>query len=187
MTGIGGISSVSRSQELHARLDRGHLRRDLNKPDLVKKIIAALAAELDGYLRSARAAHAEATDDQSKAENKYDTRGLEASYLARGQSRQAAEVTQAMQQYEALALRPFTALDPIELGAIVELERNGVRTLYFVGPRAGGTEVECDGRTVLVITPQSPMGQQLVGRKTDDRLRIDVGGSTDRYRVSNVS
>jgi len=66
----------------------------LNKRAIVQKIIALLVAELEGYNRSARAAHAEATDEQCKAENKYDTPGLEASYLARGQSRQAAEVMQ---------------------------------------------------------------------------------------------
>ena len=62
-----------------------------------------LATELEGYARSARAAHAEATDEQSKAENKYDTRGLEASYLAHGQSRQAAETAEALEQFAALA------------------------------------------------------------------------------------
>ena len=57
----------------------------------VAQIIAALTSELDGYKRSARSAHEEATSEQSKAENKYDTRGLEAAYLAGAQSRQAAE------------------------------------------------------------------------------------------------
>ena len=65
----------------------------LNKRIIVDKIIATLAAELEGYARSARAALEGATDEQNKAENKYDTRGLEASYLARGQSAQATEVT----------------------------------------------------------------------------------------------
>ncbi len=142
----------------------------VDKRGIVQKIIAALAAELEGYARSARSAHAEATDEQSKAENKYDTRGLEASYLARGQSRQAAEVMQAMQQYEALAMREFAAGEAIDVGAVVELERKGERTVYFVGPRAGGTEVESEGLAVLVITPQSPMGRQLVGRKEGEEI-----------------
>src|SRR5689334_15606079 len=74
-----------------ARLAQSPHAASLNKLRLIEEIITALEAELANYARSARAAHAEATDEQSKAENKYDTRGLEASYLARGQSRQAAE------------------------------------------------------------------------------------------------
>lgn len=44
--------------------------------------------------------HAAWAGEQNKAENKYDTRALEAGYLARGQSHQAVEVMQAMQRYE---------------------------------------------------------------------------------------
>ena len=60
----------------------------MNKRALVKKIIAQLQKELESYTRAARTAHAEATDPQNKAENKYDTRGLESAYLASAQSRQ---------------------------------------------------------------------------------------------------
>jgi transcription elongation GreA/GreB family factor len=137
----------------------------LNKQALIDGVIAALSAELENYARSARSAHAEATDEQSKAENKYDTRGLEAGYLARGQSRQAMEVAHALEQYRALPLRSFSPTDPIDLGAVVQVELQGERTLYFLGPAAGGTEVTCEDQPVVVITPQSPLGRQLIGRQ----------------------
>ena len=180
------LGSFLRTQ-LHPCPGRPHPPRSiLNKAAIIEKIIAALAAELEGYARSARAAHADATDEQSKAENKYDTRGLESSYLARGQSRQAAEVVQAMQQYQTLTVRTFAPQEPVHIGAVVELERKGERITYFVGPSAGGTEIDCEGRAVLVITPHSPMGQQLVGRKQGERLQIKVGGASDSYRVAAV-
>jgi transcription elongation GreA/GreB family factor len=158
----------------------------LNKRVIIEQILAALTAELEGYTRSAQAAHAEATDEQSKAENKYDTRGLEASYLAQGQSRQAAEIVQAMQRYESLAVRPFAPEEAIAPGAVVELERAGERTVYFMGPSAGGTEIECEGRTVLVITANSPLGQQLMGRKRGESVQINAGGASASYRVAGV-
>ncbi len=159
----------------------------LDKRAIVEKIIAALAAELAGYERSARAAHAEATDEQSKAENKYDTRGLEASYLAQGQSRQAAEIVQAMQQYESLPVAPLKADEPIKVGALVELTRGSERTVYFIGPRAGGTEVECDGETVLVVSPQSPIGLQIVGKCMGEHLLIKLGRNSDTCQITAVS
>ena len=142
----------------------------MNKQALVASIIEALSAELENYARSARSAHAEATDEQSKAENKYDTRGLEAGYLARGQSRQAAEVAQALEQYRALPLRRFSSGAAIDLGALVRVELGHESTLYFLGPAAGGTEVTCDDQLVVVITPQSPLGRQLVGRKLGEEV-----------------
>lgn len=163
----------------------------MNKTALVGKIIAALAEELKGYERSARAAHDVATDKESKAENKYDTRGLEASYLAHGQSRQALEVMQAMQQYETLALREFATDEAIHLGALVELERRSgkkvERALYFIGPCAGGTEIQSEGRDVLVVTPHSPIARELVGLKRGERMKIQISGKGESYRVASVS
>ena len=158
----------------------------MNKQEIIEQIIAVLEAELEGYARSARSAHAEATDEQSKAENKYDTRGLEASYLARGQSRQAAEAAQAMEQYQSLAVREFGSGEAIGLGAVVELEAKGERAVYFIGPRAGGTEVVVEGQTVLVITPHSPLGQQLAGKKQDDRFQFKTGPVVQTFRVAAV-
>jgi hypothetical protein len=142
----------------------------LNKPALIQKIIEALAAEIEAYSRSARTARDEATNEQSKAENKYDTRGLEASYLARGQSRQAMETAEALQQYQEFQPKEFSAKTPIAVGALVELESSTDRSLYFIGPCAGGTEVQQEGREIFVITPQSPLGQELCGKLQGARL-----------------
>jgi len=158
----------------------------MNKRALIKKIVARLTEELEVYFRAAQASRAEATHEQSKAENKYDTRGLEASYLARGQSRQAAEIQGAIAAFEMLAARKFGAGEPIEVGAFVELGFDGEKTAYFIGPRAGGMEVFHDKREVTVITPQSPLGEQLVGRKQGDVLQLNLGGAHNQYKVTVV-
>jgi transcription elongation GreA/GreB family factor len=158
----------------------------LDKRALVQAIVAQLAGELETYARSARATHEEATHEQSKAENKYDTRGLEASYLAQGQSRQAAEVVLAAGQFEALEPAEFGKDDPIDLGALVELESGRDRLFYFMGPRAGGIEVLHEGMQIVVITPQSPMGRELLGRKKGERFEFGQGKSQTPYRIRNV-
>jgi transcription elongation GreA/GreB family factor len=158
----------------------------VNKQVVVQKIIAQLASELELYAKAARAAHAEATHESSKAENKYDTRGLEASYLARGQSKQAAETAQAIEEFESLPPHYFSAEDAIDVGAIVELQAKNERSFYFVGPRAGGTEVTVDGNEVLVITPQSPLGQQLMGRTQGEKVKPSIAGATKEFTIASV-
>ena len=152
----------------------------MDKRLLIEKILAGLDAELERYTRAARSAQADATDDQSRAENKYDTRGLEASYLAHGQSRQAMETAQAREQFVALDRRDFAPGEPVSVGALVELAGDGEHLFYFVGPNAGGTEIVHDGREVLVVTGQSPLGRQLLGKREGERLA--EGG----YRVVSV-
>lgn len=159
----------------------------MNKRALIRKIITQLTSDLETYVRAARASHYEATHEQSKAENKYDTRGLEASYLAGGQSRQAAELEASIAAFEKLDGRAWAPGQPIELGALVELEGAGERTLYLIGPRAGGTEVTHQKREVLVITLQSPLGEQLRGRQQGDVLQLTLGGARNQFRVTAVT
>ena len=159
----------------------------MNKRALVKKIIAQLQKELESYARAARTAHEEATDPQNKAENKYDTRGLESAYLASAQSRQAADTQAAIEAFEKLALKNFKDADLIDLAAFVEVETRGERMFFFVGPCKGGLEVQHGSEEVVVITPQAPLGQQLVGRKTGDRFKWGTGASALEYRIIAVA
>ncbi len=152
----------------------------------MEKIVARLTSELGIYFRAAQNSRAEATHEQSKADNKYDTRGLEASYLARGQSRQAAELEAAIEEFKKLEARKFGAEDGIDIGALVELEADGERAFYFIGPRAGGTEVVQDKKEVLVITPQSPLGSQLMEKKQGDRPHLLIAGRKQQTRIVSV-
>jgi transcription elongation GreA/GreB family factor len=158
----------------------------MNKRTLIKKIVARLTDELEVYFRAANASRAEATHEQNKAEDKYDTRGLEASYLARGQSRQAAEIESAIAEFEKLAVRKFGDGEAIGLGALVELEHGGENSFYFIGPRAGGTEVIHEKKEILVITPQSPLGEELLGRKQGDQPQLNLGGTRQQSRIVSV-
>jgi transcription elongation GreA/GreB family factor len=161
-------------------------REAMNKRTLIKKIIARLTDELEVYFRAANASRAEATHEQNKAEDKYDTRGLEASYLARGQSRQAAEIESAIAEFEKLAAQKFNGDGIIDIGALVELEHGGENSFYFLGPRAGGTEVVHEKKEILVITPQSPLGEQLMGRKQGDQPQLTLGGVKQTARIVSV-
>ena len=68
---------------------------------------------------------------------------------------------------------------PVGLGALVEVELDGDKSIYFLGPRAGGTEVVQDRKEILVITPQSPLGEQLMG-KNRATARSSTSGAPGR-------
>ena len=158
----------------------------MNKRTVIAKIIAGLDAELARYTEAARAAQADATDEQSRAENKYDTRGLEASYLAHGQSRQALETIRAREQFMALDARDILPNEPIAVGALIELAGADETLFYFLGPAAGGMEVECDGQEVLVVTAQSPLGRVLIGKQPGEQVEWGAGGTHVVYRVTRT-
>ncbi|MGZ4971931.1 MAG: GreA/GreB family elongation factor [Limisphaerales bacterium] len=158
----------------------------MNKRDLIKQIVAALADNLEVLGKAARASHLEATHESSKAENKYDTRGLEAAYLAGGQARAAKEIVDAIKLYEAMKPRDFSADESIDIGAVVEVKSARDLSTYFIGPKSGGLEVQFEGKEIVVITPQSPLGQNLMEKKKGDRWTADVGGASSKFEIKAV-
>ncbi len=159
----------------------------ISKRIIVQRIIEQLTDQLSTLAGASRAMHADASDEQNKAEDKYDTRGLETAYLASSQARLATETEQALAVYQNLELRKFGGSATIDVTALVELEANGARTLYFLGPKAGGMEINHRGSEILVITTESPLGQQLVGKKAGDRFKLQTSGPSQEFRVISVS
>jgi hypothetical protein len=158
----------------------------VDKIALLKQLRERLAARINAFERSARSAHEEATHEQNRAENKYDTRALEASYLAEAQTRQAAEVLQALEELDQFSCRDFDSAEPIASGALVELEGSDGDAWYFLLPCAGGTELVLEGKEVLVLNPSSPLGLQLGGRKLDEKFKLSLGKQALEFRVKSL-
>jgi transcription elongation GreA/GreB family factor len=158
----------------------------MDKELLRQAIIAKLSEDLEVLTRAAHMAREEATDDESKAENKYDTHAIEAGYLAGSQARLAADLAESISFYKMLSLSDYSSGDAIDIGAVVGLSsRDGV-DWYFLGPRNGGLEVTCEEKSILVITPQSPLGRQLMGRRNGDTIVTSSGVRSASYKISQV-
>lgn len=150
---------------------------------------AELLALLEAQLATARVAHASAiegaTHTEARAENDKDTRGLEQSYLARGQAQRVAELEAAVGTITALALRAFGAGDPVSLGALVTVEdEDGGRQQLFIAPHGGGSIV---GREIQVVTPMSPLGRAVVGKRLDDDFELRLPGKVRTLTIAALA
>jgi len=161
----------------------------VRKATLRERIIQHLRQELERQTSAAELSRDEATSEESRAENKWDTHSQEAAYLAEGQAKLAAEIGASIELIATMPLPDFGASDPIALGALVELQSAKTqRSLhYFLAPRAGGLELKIDSRAVLVLTPQSPLGRQLIGRRIGDSIPAPGGPSAGLLRVVTVT
>ena len=144
----------------------------MDKAALRDAIVAKLEAELDLLLAAAQASKDEATDPESKAEGKYDMRGQSAAYLATGQNKLAAELTEAIAAFRLMLLPEVPPGGAADVGALVVLDFKGARTNYFIGPARGGLELESGGAAVTVITAASPLGRQLLGRRSGEGIAL---------------
>ena len=76
---------------------------------------------------------------------------------------------------------------PIAIGALGELsDRGGRGPRYFIGPGGGGLEVSHEGHSVLVLTPQSPLGRQLLGKRVGETIHVPGRDRTQTRQIVAV-
>ena len=102
---------------------------DLEKHKVHDALRATLEAELSILDAMVTAARDEATSAESRPENKYDTRALEASYLAAGQGERLATLRQLVAWARGLDAAPQSAALP---GALLHIQTDaGTRWLVL--------------------------------------------------------
>ena len=134
---------------------------------LFESIREELRAQLLRLKEAAQEAHAAATDAGSKAESKYDTRNLEASYLASGQAKQVEELAESLRLFEAFDVMAIERADHAVMGSLVGASDG---SWYLLAPSAGGLENAHEGREVVVLTPSSPLYQKILGKRAGDGI-----------------
>lgn len=135
---------------------------------------------------AARAAHEAATHEESKPENEYDTRGLEASYLAGAQAKRALEIEEVLSLFKNSSFKDFAPADKIQSTALVEVDLDGKQNLLLLMPKGGGVRLSFEGRSVQIVTPQSSLGEILLGLKVGETAEFEVGSKLRECEVLSI-
>ncbi|MEO6954092.1 MAG: GreA/GreB family elongation factor [Polyangia bacterium] len=169
----------------------------LDKRFLIDQLATRLRDSAELARREGEEAREAAKSMQTEAEKKEDGRAfLELGSLATGQERRAREVTDALRalaQFHNRGLPKLGRKSPVELGAIVDVSVESARgteeRTYFLLPVGAGTELTGpDGDGFLsVITPASPVGRALLGKRAGDSVDVTIGGEAREWTLVEVS
>lgn len=155
-----------------------------DKQQLHQAVLAALQALVDNAKKAVLTAYESATHEENIAENKYDTLGLEAAYLAQGQARRLAECEADLLAFQNSLPRVFNADDVIAVGALVRVEdEDGLQQVLLLGPAAGGLKIHWDNQIIRVVTPAAPIGRALLNKVVGDSVSVSLGNARKQYEV----
>ena len=143
---------------------------------LVEALQTALASAHAAY----RAAIEGATHAEAKAENSKDTRGLEQSYVARGQAQRVAELETGLATVTTMTVAPHSS-GPVRIGSLATVrdQHDGRTAYYWIAPAGGGSTLidpsPTGHREIIVLTPVSPLGRALLTRTVGDEITLGEG------------
>ncbi len=166
----------------------GHaqFRNMIDKQRLIGKLIKEVEKDLDVLKRAALEAREAATHSESKQEGKYDTRALEASYLAGAQAKRAFELESYLHSLKNLDAKIFFHDDEIRATALIEVQIQDQRQFFFLIPQGGGITLE-EGKTqIKVIGANSPLGGELLGRRVQECFELQINGIYKEFEILNI-
>lgn len=156
----------------------------MDKCLLRQQVIERLTADLLQVEQAVRAAHEAATHEENIAENKYDTLGLEAAYLASGQALRAEAIRQSLAHWRLFYPQPYNPSKGIQLGALVcLLDSDGKQQQLFLGPDGGNMKLVIGAEHIQVISSKAPLGHALLGKCEGDEVSIEVAQNRQQFEV----
>ena len=151
----------------------------MNKEKVYEELVVTLREVLNMTLKASQDAADYATNEESRAESKWDTQGLEASYLAAGQAANARELTADIQKLVDFRGDLTAACNAGRIGALVHCAMAGDKDWYYLAPVGGGQIVQLQGEYITVVSPQSPIYQALLGKRQGQSFQMPNGAQGD--------
>lgn len=156
----------------------------MKKSALKEELIGIVAADLETLERAHRATMEGATHDQAKPENEKDTRALEQSYLARGQAKRTEELRDGLAALRSMEVENFTPHQPAGVGALVTAKEGNRKVRFLVALHGGGSRLAKG--SVQVVTPRSPLGEALIGKRVGDDCEVLTGGNRRELELIGI-
>lgn len=183
----------------------------MDKRFLVEQLTDRLREVAVGARRAGAAAEEEARVGATASEKRENGRvSQEYSSLARGQKERAARALAEVAALETFRPAPLPARANIALGAIVEVEVEAdvdvqavaetkvaggasgrapvLGRTFFLAPAGAGIELTGPGGDgfLSVVTPQSPVGRSVLGKRVGDTIEVTVEGEPRAWTITFV-
>ncbi|HWU86593.1 MAG TPA: GreA/GreB family elongation factor [Kofleriaceae bacterium] len=163
----------------------------MDKTQLVAQLVARLEASARTALSARDAAAAEARDGATPDEKREDARAAhQLAGLGRAQQRRAQQALAEVDNLASFRPPPLPSTSAIGVGAIVEIEDedSGEGRTFFLAPVGAGITLTGPGGDghLSVVTPASPIGRAVLGRRIGDVVDVAVEGDVRGWAITYV-
>jgi transcription elongation GreA/GreB family factor len=162
----------------------------MDKRALVEQLASRIRQSAAVAQRASEDAALAARDGATPAEKREDARvALEQQGLARGQIQRADKARAELAALEVFRPPGLPRGAKICVGAVVEVEDGEEGRTFFLAPVGAGVELTGEGGDgfLSVVTPASPIGRAVLGRRVGDSFEVEVRGDVREWRITYVA
>jgi|GEM_PF-2044655 hypothetical protein len=144
----------------------------IDKKSLLQQLISLIQADIEKQKKSFARAKRESADAPGRMQSRYDTMGIESAWVADGLAKALNEKELSLRRLQTFMFSNSTP--DVRLGSIVVVSSLDSSALeyYFILPTASGYKLQDQGSTIVTLTPITPLGKLLIGRRVNDDFDV---------------
>ena len=144
----------------------------IDKKELLSCLILLIKDDIEKQRRSYESARNASIDAPGRMQSRYDTIGVESAWVADGLAKALNEKEMFINRLANFRLDEVG--DKVSLGSIIGISTEGTSLLeyYFMLPVAGGYKLQVGDKTIITLTPITPLGKTLIGKQVGDEIDI---------------
>jgi hypothetical protein len=158
---------------------------NLNKNYILKRVIAQIERREETIKNSAERSRDASNNAPGRMESRYDSTKMEHGYLADSLNFARVEIQGGLEILSGFSLPEDNK--KISLGSLVEIQsHDGIKMKVFILPYGGGETVEEEEEEITIITPESPIGREIMGKDAGYQFILPTKRKPISYRISEI-
>ena len=157
----------------------------LDKNQIVEKLIFIYKEESEKLNQIIQDSKKYINESDMKQEGKYDTRAIEAGYLAGAQRKRLAEIKIDIALLEKIQI--VNNKQRVVVSSIVHcLINNEKEDMFFISPSTGGINLQFGENSVHIVSQKSPLGEAILSMENGDYFEVESPKGEIEYQILDL-
>lgn len=157
----------------------------MKKEDVLHAVLAAVETEVKNLAANAEGAHAVSVEAPSAMQSHSDTTKFQMKALEENAKRIMLEREVLVRDLRKFVAHPVVQ-DEVGVGLCVTVSDGAKTSRYVLLEGGAGITAEVGGERWTVVTPASPLGKALIGRRKGDAFIFFAGGKERELRIAET-
>jgi hypothetical protein len=162
---------------------------NLSKKDILQKVIISLSESVKKAGQSLSLMNNDINDAPGAMQSHSDTTRFQLTSIVDGLEKSYQEKSKELELLNQFLQTDFnnSKFDISVIGSVVTIKKsNNLLENYFIVPGGSGIKVDYNGKKIVCITPASPLGKAIIGKKKGQSFAYSIGGMSQNIEMIEI-
>jgi hypothetical protein len=160
----------------------------ISKKEILEKVIFLLSESVKKAEKSLNEMNGNINDAPGAMQSHSDTTRFQLTKIVEGMEKAFLEKSEELKVLKQFAKGDVNSIkfNDVKIGSLISIKKNNLIENYFIIPAGSGLKLEDSGKNIICVTPLSPLGKILLGRKKGENFTYNIGGRSQTLEIIEI-